>query len=77
MLLASCSSDTKMTTASGVELQYFNKGEGGSPQQGEIMSVNMQYADENGNVLFETAKAGGPVPIIFDTAKVERWWNAV
>ncbi len=59
------------TTKSGVEIKFILRGTGETPNHGEIISLNMTYISEDGQVLFDTRKIGAPVQIIFDTSQ----WN--
>ncbi|WPP48396.1 FKBP-type peptidyl-prolyl cis-trans isomerase [Catalinimonas niigatensis] len=56
------------TTESGLQYMYIEKGEGASPQMGEIMLIHMTYQTEDDSLLFSTEKQGGPVPIMIDSS---------
>ncbi len=52
-------------TSGGVQVKFISKGDGENPLHGEIMTMNIEYSDEKGNVLFQTEN--GPIPLMFDT----------
>lgn len=59
-------------TATGLEYRVVSKGEGPSPQEGEVMLVNMSYKTAKGKVLFSTEDQGLPSPITYDKDKLEQ-----
>ncbi len=67
LLVASCQQLPE--TKSGIEINFIRTGNGVNPNHGEIISLNMAYTSENGSVLFDTRKVGGPVQIMFDTTQ--------
>jgi len=69
VILSSCSSnESSFTTESGINVEYIEKGSGRSPVHGEVITLNMTYSEEGGEVLFDTRSVGAPIPMIFDTA---------
>lgn len=66
-LIASCEQLPK--TKSGVAINFIRGGNGVNPNHGEIISLNMTYASEDGKMLFDTREIGAPVQIMFDTSQ--------
>ena len=69
-LLVSC--ENLPETKSGVGINFIRLGNGVSPIHGEVISLDMTYSTDDGNVLFDTRKVGAPVKIMFDTTE---WRN--
>ena len=70
VLLFSCESKEFQASEDGYEYKYIKKGSGALPQQGEIVSYNMKYIDENDSLIYET-EAGQPAYVPFDSMQ----WN--
>ena len=49
------------TTATGLEYRVVSKGKGPSPQEGEIMLLNLSYKTPKGEVIFSTEDQGLPM----------------
>lgn len=67
-LVLACGSSGSFTTESGVEVSYIRQGEGEKPQNEQILTMHISYADENGNDIFNSVVAGQgrPLPMQFN-----------
>jgi len=58
-LVIGCDGSSKFTTESGTEVSILRAGEGEKPKDGQIVTLHINYKDENGNDLFNSVEAGG------------------
>lgn len=67
-LVLACGDSDKFTTESGVEVSYLRQGEGEKPENEQILTMHIAYADENGNDIFNSVEAGQgrPLPMQFN-----------
>ena len=63
LLVVACESGSeKQVTDSGVEVTFIEKGDAEKgPEDGQILTLNMGYKDQNGKELFSTVPQGSPV----------------
>lgn len=68
MIVACGQQETKVTTPSGLEVQFIKKNDGREKKQGEIVFLNMKYTTDTDSVMLDT-KERGPLPMPYDTAQ--------
>lgn len=62
VLFSACNDNSsKITTTSGIDVEFFVKGTGESVKDSTILLFNMRYLNAKGNQLFNTEINGGPV----------------
>lgn len=67
LTFSACNNEDKFeTTDSGLEYKYIEKGEGETPEKGQILTLNMTYKDANDSVWFDSKKQGSPIPIQYN-----------
>ena len=60
------------TTKSGVKVKIVEKGDGPALKDSTILRLNMKYLNNNGNEQWNSAKAGGAVPLQY----IKEIWDA-
>ena len=69
LIIVSCGQqNTKVTTASGLEIQYAKKNDGKEKKQGDIVFLNMKYTTDTDSVMLDT-KERGSMPMPYDSAQ--------
>ena len=73
-MLVGCQEGSKEyeATDSGLSYMFEKEGEGPEPDQGNIMIMNVSYVLDDGTELFNTSKAGGPMPVSYDSTTLSR-----
>lgn len=57
--ISSCKQDGPKKTESGLHYQFFTKSNGGKPQKGDILSMDMIYKTETDSILFNSKERVG------------------
>lgn len=67
LLMQACGSEASYeTTESGVQYRFITDAGGETPQDGEVLTLNMRYVDAEDSVLFDSNDQGAPVPIQYN-----------
>jgi FKBP-type peptidyl-prolyl cis-trans isomerase len=60
------------STESGLTYKYEVSGEGKTPENGNILIMNVSYIAEDGSEIFSTTSGGGPMAISYDDSLLNR-----
>jgi len=66
VVMTSCESGKKVTTNSGIEVEFARIGEGEAILDSTILRLDMTYKNANGYELFNSAERGGPMPLQYN-----------
>lgn len=72
VLVESCSESEFQTTESGMQFRFEKNGTGPSPENGDVLVMNVSYLDESGQTIFSTAEANGPMAIGYNDSLLNR-----
>jgi len=73
-IMAGCDStgDNYEVAESGLNYRFSRQGDGPKPVDGNILLMNVSYLSSDGQLLFSTAQAGGPMAINYDNSSLDR-----
>ena len=68
MIVACGQQNTKVTTASGLEILFVKKNDGQEKKKGDIVFLNMKYTTDTDSVMLDTSERGS-MPMPYDSAQ--------
>ncbi len=72
ILIESCTEQEYKTTDSGLNYKFEKEGTGPTPENGNVLVMNVSYMSASGNTIFSTANANGPMAVGFDDSLLSR-----
>ncbi len=72
ILVQSCSDSEFQTTESGLQFKFVKDEGGPSPENGNVLVMNVSYLDESGQIIFSTSQANGPMAIGYNDSLLSR-----
>jgi FKBP-type peptidyl-prolyl cis-trans isomerase len=65
-----CNSQKFQKSEDGYEYMYVTKTDGAKPEEGSVITYNLEYKTDNDSLIFDSKKLGGPVEI---PCQIEQW----